>query len=235
MSASQKKMPLGPIIIGVGGFCVLIALGVWQASKVAEKNRVIADAEQRLIAAPTPLPETLDAERDNYKRVIVEGRFLNGEESYFLTSQTLKGPGFDVIVPFETTDGRRILVDRGYVPQKLRDPATRTETTITGRTKVEGVLRWPDDTSSWTLDADIKIREFYSREVAPLADLMKTEQVMVMASETGGNDWPRGSKAQVNIRNSHLPYAIQWFLIAAAWAVMSFVWFRKLKRSESSA
>ena len=126
-------------------------------------------------------------------------------------------------------------MDLGYIPQKLRDPATRTETTITGRTQVEGVLRWPDDTSSWTLDADIKIREFYSREVAPLADLMKTEQVMVMASETGGNDWPRGSKAQVNIRNSHLPYAIQWFLIAAAWAVMSFVWFRKLKRSESSA
>ncbi len=234
MSASQKKWPLGPMIIGVGGFCVLIALGVWQSSKVASKNSVIADAEQRLIASPMTLPEIPDAERDNYKRVMVEGRFLNDEESYFLTSQTLKGPGFDIIVPFETTDGRRILVNRGYVPQNLRDPATRTETTIEGRTKVEGVLRWPDDTSSWTLDADIPKREFYSRSVAPLADLMKTEQVMVTASETGGDDWPRGSKAQVNIRNSHLPYAIQWFLIAAAWAGMSFVWIRKIRRTEPS-
>ena len=102
MSASQKKWPLGPMIIGAGGFCVLIALGVWQSSKVAWKNSVIADAEQRLIAPPTALPEIPDAERDNYKRVAVEGRYVNGEESYFLTSQTLKGPGFDIIVPFET-------------------------------------------------------------------------------------------------------------------------------------
>jgi len=193
MSVPEKKGPLGPMIIGVGGFCVLIGLGVWQASKVAQKNSVIADAEERLIAPPSALPETPDAERDNYKRVTVEGAFVNDEESYFLTSQTLKGPGFDVIVPFETTDGRRILVDRGYVPQRLRDPSTRTETTIDGPTKVEGVLRWPDDTSSWTLDPDIAKREFYSRSVQPLADLMKTEQVMVMASETGGTDWPRGS------------------------------------------
>ena len=232
MSASQKKWPLGPMIFGVGGFCVLIALGIWQTSKVSWKNSVIADAEQRLTAPPAALPKTLDAQRDDYKRVVVEGRFLNDEESYFLTSQTLKGPGFDVIVPFETTDGRRILIDRGYVPQRLRDPSTRAETTIEGPTRVEGVLRWPDDTSSWTLDADLPKREFYSRSVKPLADLMNTEQVLVMASETAGNAWPRGSKAQVNIRNSHLPYAIQWFLIAAAWAVMSFFWTRKLMRGE---
>ena len=168
MSAPEKKGPLGPMIIGVGGFCVLIALGVWQASKVAEKNRVIADAEQRLLAPATALPETPDDERDNYKRVTVEGQFINDEESYFLTSQTLKGPGFDVIVPFETTDGRRILIDRGYVPQRLRDPSTRTETTVTGPTKIEGVLRWPDDTSSWTLDPDIAKREFYSRSAINL-------------------------------------------------------------------
>ncbi len=235
MSANRKSWPLGPIIIGLGGFCVLIMLGVWQAGKVAEKNRVIADAEQRLIAPPAPLPETSDAERDNYKRVRVEGRFLNGEESYFLTSKTLKGPGFDVIVPFETSDGRRILVDRGYVPQNLRDPATRTETTIEGLTEVVGVMRWPDDTSAWTLDADIPKREFYSRSVAPLADLMKTEQVMIMAGETGGKGWPRGSKAQVNIRNSHLPYAIQWFAIAAVWLLMSVIWVRKLAGSDADA
>jgi len=235
MSANKKSWPLGPLLIGTGGFCVLIGLGVWQTSKVAAKNRVIADAEQRLLAAPRALPETPDEERDNYKRVKVEGQFVNDEESYFLTSQTLKGPGFDVIVPFETTDGRRILVDRGYVPQRLRDPASRKETTIEGVTVVEGVLRWPDDTSAWTLDADLGKREFYSRSVAPLADMMKTEQVMVMASETGGNDWPRGSKAQVNIRNSHLPYAIQWFAIAGVWLLMSLIWFRKVARSDTDA
>ncbi len=235
MSAGHKSSTWGPLIIGIGGFCVLIALGFWQWAKVDQKNRVIAEAEQRLLTPPRPLPEKPDAERDNYMRVTVEGRFVNSEESYFLTSQTLKGPGFDIIVPFETGNGRRILVNRGYVPQALRDPATRTDTTIEGPAQVTGVLRWPDDTSSWTLDPDIAKREFYSRSVAPLAGFMKTEQVMVTASETGGTEWPRGSKAQVNIRNAHLPYAIQWFAIAGIWALMTVIWLRRLARSETDA
>lgn len=223
-------MPLGPLIVGLGGFCILIALGVWQFSKVQWKNAIIAEAEERLLAAPRPLPTSFDPERDNYMPVTVEGRFVNEGESYFLTSFPAKGPGFNVITPFETADGRRILVDRGYVPQTLRDPAERADTRIDGPTEVTGVLRWPDDTSSWTLDHDPAKREFYSREVEKLAAFMDTDNVMILASETDGPGWPRGSAAQVNIRNQHLPYAIQWFAIAAVWALMSFFWMRKARR-----
>jgi surfeit locus 1 family protein len=234
MSVAKKEWPLGPIIIGVSGFCVLLALGIWQFTKVQWKNSIIAEAEQRLLAPPSALPTTLDPPRDDYKRVMLEGVFLNDEESYFLTSRPPFGPGFDVIVPFVTTDDRRVLVDRGYVPQSLRDPAERTDTKVEGTTQVVGVLRWPDDTSAWTLDADLSKREFYSRSVPPLADFMETEPVMVMASETDGPGWPRGSKAQVNIRNQHLPYAIQWFAIAAVWALMSLIWFRKVARPDDA-
>ena len=233
MSATKKNWPLGPLLVGVGGFCILIALGVWQSSKVQWKNAIIADAEQRLVAPPKSLPVTPDPVRDDYSRVKMEGQFENDQESYFLSSKPPFGPGFNIIVPFVTADGRRVLVDRGYAPQNVRDPAKRPETTIDGPTEVEGVLRWPQDTSSWTLDPDLPKREFYTRTVAPLAEFMKTEPLMVIASETGGSTWPRGSAAQVHIRNQHLPYAIQWFAIAAVWALMSFVWFRKALRSEA--
>lgn len=226
--SAKRSWPLGPLVIGVGGFSILIALGVWQFSKVQWKNAIIADAEQRLMADPVGLPAVPDPVRDDYQRVAFEGRFVNGEESYFLTSLPPFGPGFDVIVPFETVGGRRVLVDRGFVPQALRDPAERTDTMVEDVTTVEGVLRWPQDTSAWSLEADLPKREFYSRTVAPLADFMQTEPILVIASETGGPGWPRGSAAQVNIRNQHLPYAIQWFAIAAAWALMSIVWLRKV-------
>lgn len=232
MSAASRQWPLGPIIIGVGGFCVLIALGIWQFSKVQAKNAIIGQAEQRLIAEPTHLPDILNPQRDDYRRVAVEGRFVNDEESYFLTSLPPYGPGFNVIAPFETTDGRRILVDRGFVPQRLRDPAQREATTPDGVVDVVGVLRWPQDTSFWTLDADLSKREFYSRSIEPLADFMKTEPLMILEGEKSGADWPRGSAAQVNIRNQHLPYAIQWFAIAAVWALMSFFWIRKVARPD---
>ena len=228
--SAENRLPLGPLIVGLGGFCILIALGVWQFGKVQWKNEVIAEAEQRLVAPPRALPGDLDPKRDDYMRVTAQGRFLNDDESYFLTSFPVQGPGFNIITPFETEDGRRILVDRGYVPQSLRNPAERTDTRIDGPTEVTGVLRWPDDTSSWTLDHDPAKREFYSREVEKLAAFMGTDEVMILASETDGSGWPRGSAAQVNIRNQHLPYAIQWFAIAAVWALMSFFWMRKARR-----
>lgn len=235
MSATKKNWPLGPLLVGVGGFCVLVALGVWQSSKVQWKNAIIEDAEQRLIAPPTTLPKTLDPVRDDYRRVKIEGQFENDQESYFLSSKPPFGPGFNIIVPFVTTDDRRVLVDRGYAPQDVRDPAKRPETTIDGLTVLEGVLRWPQDTSSWTLDPDLPKREFYTRTVAPLAEFMNTEPLMVIASESGSSNWPRGSAAQVNIRNQHLPYAIQWFAIAGVWALMSLIWLRKVARSDEDA
>jgi len=227
MSAG-RKWPLGPIIIGLGGFFVLVALGVWQSSKVQWKNSIIAEAEKRLEVAPVPLPKALNPDRDDYKRVIVEGGFDHAEERYFLTSTKREGPGFSIITPFQTKDGRRVLVDRGYVPEALRDPAKRVETSLTGPVTVEGVLRWPDDRSWATPDPDPKIREWYSREVGPLADALNTEPVLIQQSPVDRAGWPRGGKAQVNIRNQHLPYAIQWFAIALVWAVMSFVWLRKV-------
>ena len=235
MSVAKRNWPLGPIIIGLGGFCVLVALGVWQVQRLQWKNAIIAEAEQRLLVASEPLPKALEAERDDYKRVSVSGKFDHSSEQYVLTSKPPHGPGFDIITVFETEDQRRILVDRGFVPQALRDPSTRTDTREDGMVELDGVLRWPSDRTNFTPDPNPSIREWYSREVPPLAEVMKTEPVMIVQGPTGGSGWPRGGKAQVNIRNQHLPYAIQWFAIAGVWALMSILWLRKVARSDADA
>jgi len=235
MSAKAKNWPLGPTIIGLSGFCVLLTLGIWQVQRLQWKNAIIAEAEQRLLVAPEDIPETVDAARDDYKRVTVSGRFNHDSERYVLTSMPPNGPGFLVISAFETVGGRRILVDRGFVPQSLRDPSTRTDTREDGMVQIDGVLRWPSDRSNFTPDPDPSIREWYSREVAPLAEAMDTEPVMIVQGPTDRPGWPRGGKAQVNIRNQHLPYAIQWFAIAGVWALMSILWFRKVARSDADA
>ncbi len=231
----MKNWPLGPIVIGLGGFCVLIALGFWQVQRLQWKNAIIAEAEQRLAVPAEPLPVSLNPKRDDYKRVEVSGRFDHDSEQYVLTSMPPNGPGFEIITAFETDSGRRILVDRGFVPQALRDPAKRADTFDRGVVEIEGVLRWPSDTSRFTPDPDPSIREWYSREVPPLAKALNTEPVMIVQGPSAGPGWPRGGKAQVNIRNQHLPYAIQWFAIAGVWALMSILWFRKVARPDADA
>lgn len=231
MSAA-KRWPLGPILIGLGGFVVLIALGIWQFSKVDWKNKIIAFAEQRLEAEPVPLPAEPEPKRDDYLRVIAEGTFDHSGEHYFLSSNPPFGPGFNVIVPFELGSGKRVLVDRGFVPQDQRDPATRAATIVEGVQQIDGVLRWPQDTSFWTPEADVAKREWYSREVGPLAEAMMTDPVLIVAGPSGSDGWPRGREVKVHIRNKHLPYAIQWFAIAGVWLLMSLIWVRKVARTE---
>jgi len=226
-----KASMLGPVVIGLGGLAALLALGFWQLDRLNWKRGIIAEAERRLAHDPVPLPDTLDAGRDDYRPVSVEGRF-DGDELYHLTSQKPHGPGFDVIAPFVTAQGRRILIERGYVPQDQRDPAPRTAPD--GLQRIDGFLRWPDDVNRFTPDPDPGKRIWYARNVPSLADAAGTDPVMIVQAPTGRADYPRGRAVAVKIRNHHLQYALTWFSIAVIWLIMTLIWMRRLRLAPSS-
>jgi len=214
----------GPLVIGLGGLVVLLGLGFWQLDRLEWKRGIIAEAERRLAQDPAPLPAELDPARDDYLPVIVEGQFV-GDELYHLTSQKPQGPGFDVIAPFETVDGRRILIERGYIPQNQRDPATRDAPQ--GVQQVEGFLRWPDDLNRFTPDPDPAMRIWYARNVPSLSDAAGTEPVMIVQAPTGTDTLPKGRAVEVRMRNNHLNYALTWFAVAAIWFGMTLLWARR--------
>ncbi len=227
MESTSRVKLLGPLIIGLGGFFALIALGFWQVERLQWKRGIIDEAERRIVAEPQVLPVDLDPERDDYMPVFVTGSFDHAAAVYFLTSQKPTGPGFEVIAPFETTDGRRILVNRGYIPQDDKGAETGPD----GSQRVEGVLRWPSDVNGFTPDADIAKRTFYSREVGPLSAMADTLPIMIMQAPTGAESMPRGQKVEVVVRNHHLQYALTWFGIALIWAIMTILWYRQQRRS----
>jgi len=222
---------LGPIVIGLGGLATLLALGFWQLDRLDWKRGIIAEAERRLDNPPVALPDDLEPVRDDYLPVFVTGRF-DGEPLYHLTTQKPKGPGFDIIAPFETADGRRILIERGYIPQEQRDTATGS-TSPPGEVRIEGFLRWPDDVNRFTPDPDAAKRIWYARNVPSLSGAARTEPVMIVQAPTGAADYPRGRAVAVKIRNHHLQYALTWFSVALIWLVMTVIWARRLRLARS--
>ncbi|HRK43267.1 MAG TPA: SURF1 family cytochrome oxidase biogenesis protein, partial [Gemmobacter sp.] len=58
-----------PLLFGLIGAAILVALGTWQVQRLAWKQGVIAAAEAQMQAAPAPLPATPDAEADRYRPV----------------------------------------------------------------------------------------------------------------------------------------------------------------------
>ncbi|WDA13007.1 SURF1 family protein [Paracoccus marcusii] len=207
---------LFPLILGVVGCAVLIYLGLWQLDRRAWKEDMLADITAGIQANPVPLPDAIDPSM-KYLPVTVSGT-TTGAEIDVLSHTREQGAGYQIVSRFVTDDGRAILLDRGFVPQEARRidrPPVRLQVT--------GNLHWPQDASSSTPAPNMDENIWFARDVDAMALTLDTLPVLVVASAVEGDN--QGARplpvAIEGIPNNHLSYAVQWFLIAATWAVMT--------------
>ena len=207
------------------GFALLIWLGVWQLQRLEWKQAILARIDARIAAAPVPLPAAPDPALDEYLAVTATGE-IGTPAILVQASHKRLGPGFRVIAPFNTGD-RRILVDRGFLPDADRArplPAVAADLT--------GTLHWPDEVDGFTPAPDAKTGIWFARDVPALATALGTEPVLLVVRRTS-EDPPAVTPMPVDgagIPNDHLQYAITWFLLAAVWAAMSLYWLAGLRR-----
>ncbi|WP_225029287.1 SURF1 family protein [Xinfangfangia pollutisoli] len=213
------------LVVGLAGTGTLLALGNWQMQRLAWKEALIAEAEAMMDDPPVALPDRLDPARDRYRPVQVAGRFT-GEEADVLASD-VAGPGFRILAAFQTDGGRRILIDRGFVPEDRRaDPRPAKPAEVTGN------LVWPDDLTSSTPPHDAKTGMWFARDLPGIAAALGTEPVLIVArSETG--DGVAAVPASAAFRNDHLQYAITWFLLAAVWAGMTGAYLWRIRQRKA--
>ncbi|NEY90596.1 SURF1 family protein [Tabrizicola oligotrophica] len=204
-----------PILMGVVGCAVLVSLGIWQVNRMHWKAGVLAEIEARIHDAPVVLPATPDPEADKYLPVIVTGRFTR---EFVEVLHGIKGgsPGVRIIEVFETTDGRRILVDRGFVAEEMR-PLPR----VRGLPSVTGNLHWPQDATASTPPPDAKTGLWFARDVPAMAAKLNTEATFIVAREPTGDGITPVPVDTSTIPNDHWGYAITWFSLALVWAVMT--------------
>jgi len=220
----MKRLWVQVLAFGVVGVAILLMLGNWQVSRLAWKEALIAEREARLSAPPVDVPPAPLEARDEYLHVSVAGT-VEDRELHVLTSLRGAGPGFRVISPMVMADGRRILLDRGFVPE-----AEKNAVRGGGPTQVTGVLLWPDETDSFTPDPDRTRDIWFAREVYSMALELDAKPVFIVAEQSTGEGL-RPVPVTVNLPNDHLQYAITWFSLAAIWTVMSvFLLVRVLRR-----
>ncbi len=203
------------LILGLSGVGVLTSLGVWQMQRLAWKDGIIVRAEGMIASAPTPLSASQDPAADRYRAVSVTGAFT-GDEAHVLTSTREAGPGFLVVGAYLTTDGRRILIDRGYVAE-----AAKTLPRPARAVAVEGNLNWPDDVTTSTPPYDADRAIWYGRDVAGIAGLLGTEPVLIIARSDTGDSVVAQPVTTAGFRNDHWQYAVTWFLLAVVWLGMT--------------
>ncbi|WP_378942253.1 SURF1 family protein [Paracoccus sp. R86501] len=207
---------LFPLILGIVGCTILIQLGLWQLDRMAWKQGMLDQITDGIQADPVPLPDQVDPSM-KYLPVTVTGT-TTGQEIDVLSQMRDEGAGYQVVSRFVTDDGRAILLDRGFIPQQARH-LDRGPT----RLKVTGNLHWPADTGNSTPAPNLDENIWFARDVDAMAEHLDTEPVLVVASFVQGQaqDVIPMPVTIEGIPNNHLSYAVQWFMIAATWAVMT--------------
>ena len=215
------------LLIGGGGLAILLALGIWQVQRLAWKQDLLAGIEARIAADPVPLPESPSPEADRYLPVTVAGTFADGPRARMLASRRQIGAVYRHIVPFQTVDGSRILVDLGWTPVDTALPDLPD-----GPMTLAGNLDWPREADGFTPAPDLDAELWYARDVPAMAEVLDTRPILLILRESPQSDlgvtpWPVDT---TGIPNDHMQYALTWFSLAAIWVGMTLLFVLRTRR-----
>lgn len=237
-STSVRRGLVVPSVAAACAFAVLCGLGTWQVQRRAWKEGLIATVSERFAASPAALRPPaewtrLDPATDEFRRVRFTAELLNDKEALvFTTGSSLHGgdagPGYWVFTPARVRD-RIVMVNRGFVPEARKDPATRPQGQIAGPAEIVGVMRWPEPPGLFTPAADAAKNLWFARDSAAIAQAKGLGPVapfyVEQESPPAPGGLPRTGALQPSFPNNHLGYAITWYGLALVLAGSFSVWF----------
>ncbi len=222
-------------------FVVLVYLGNWQVERLAWKDALIASSGSRQQQPALSLDKITDFAAlqkplHDYRNVTARGHYIAGLPPQYWFAQIVDPPadwahrttGRHIIQPFQLLDGRVVLVDRGFVPDGVDEvpaPASEVELHI----ELHGVLRWFPPRSSWDAEDDPSRDFWFVRDAQKMAAHLgiAAAPFFIELARTD-TSIPLGGQTRMVFTNNHLGYAITWYGLALALAIVFGIW--QLKR-----
>jgi surfeit locus 1 family protein len=170
LSTLREKRLLWPAVATLAGVALLIALGNWQMRRLAWKEGLIAAIAERTHAEPISVADAEHRGGDiEYLRVKARGKFLNDKELHFYALDERDGMGWHILTPLQLADGAVVFVNRGFVPDELKDAAKRKEGEPGGEVEIVGLVRKPEIAGAFTPANDAAKNVWYWRDLSAMA------------------------------------------------------------------
>jgi surfeit locus 1 family protein len=226
------------VTFSVLAFGLLVWLGVWQVERLYWKQDLIARMSAEMASEPRPLAEIearhAAGEDVEFMPATASGHFLHDAELFVFTNH--RGVmGWKVVTPLETTDGRTVLVDRGFIPYDLKEPATRPDSRPDGTLSITGAVRpYASGREPFAPDNDVQANVWHWWDLPAMAEAAGVERPSPFILQAdpqphpqahdAAHDaaWPQASRPDpALIPNRHLGYALTWFGLAAMLVVVN--------------
>ncbi|TLP45662.1 SURF1 family protein [Cohaesibacter sp. CAU 1516] len=238
-------------LCALAAFAILISLGNWQVRRLAWKEQLIADVNSRVASQPITAPGPKEWDKVTrsshvYQPVTVSGHYDHSREVHvwFALGKpqggTYAGPGYFILTPFRTAAGWDVIVNRGFVPDPLKEPTSRPDTLVTGELTLTGLMRF-DEPKNWNSPAADKVKNVWIvRQVSEMAaylGLSKEQTAPYWVDLTKGqgvDGLPQGGETRITFTNSHLQYALTWFGLAGVLVLVFGVWLVRTVRATPS-
>jgi cytochrome oxidase assembly protein ShyY1 len=209
-------------IVVVAALVTMVQFGFWQLRRLDEVRGDNARVRSRLAQPAEPverlLPPSGDPEAATFRRATVEGRYEPGGEVVLANRSYRGSAGIHVLTPLRTSDGRALIVDRGWVPLRTTLQEVRpTDEPV----RVVGVLFPSERKGAFgsSIPPGERVTQVPRVDVARIAgQLMGPAYPLYLRLQS--QTPPQGAELPVPPgvpgldEGSHFSYAVQWFIFA---------------------
>lgn len=224
---------------GIAVFSSLVGttayLGYWQYNRYHWKTQLIQERERQLQLPIVPLAQKpADVA---YNRVSITGEF-EPAETFFLAPRPPPQPceklasGAYLLTLFTQTDGKRLFVNRGWIPRDLSVPPACPQGPVT----LTGVCAPQERPSAFAAEHDLAAKRLFWLDRSVL-DQVTGESTTVVVEELKDE---KNQEQQLPLKKSianytefhitpfkHLSYAATWFTLAFCGIVLTRQRFRR--------
>ncbi len=210
--------PLGFTLAVVVGLVVTIGLGIWQLERLSWKEQLIAERQVAFEHSAVPLMMVENPSSEPYRRVRLNGTFRHDREMYRGALSPRGNPGYHVLTPLETEDGAVLLINRGWIPLELKDPASRLDGQIEGVVDIEAVIRRDGRPGPLVPDNRPEEKFWFYIDLAAMSRYAGTDDLgnfyLDAGPQANPGGFPIGGQTKIYLPNDHFQYALTWFALA---------------------
>ncbi|MGU3356266.1 MULTISPECIES: SURF1 family cytochrome oxidase biogenesis protein [Microbacterium] len=229
----------GYVAVAVAFAIACAYLSNWQFTRNEERSAQLELVERNYDADPAPLSDILPSgaeldPADEWHPVELIGQYRADDQVLVRNRPHGGTSAFEVLVPFETTDGRIFVVDRGWVPPAsdspvpaaIAAPPSGTVTVVARLKPAEAAPtsgRSAPDGQVPTINVDL-----VAGEAGLAGDVVTSAYGLLVSEDPAPADSLGAMPSPSEDPGPHLSYAIQWILFA----IMGFVFIWYMIRTE---